>query len=106
MKKLYLLSIISLLIASGVYAESLTLNISPGYPQNGTYVFACTPQDFNATSFDWNFGDGVAVPGISGLVQHTFVAEGPYVVTCNTTGTNGTVSQSLPIFVNFSVNNN
>jgi plastocyanin len=88
-----------LLLAPFALAQSVSLNIAPGYPQDRTYVFDCVANDFNATGFDWSFGDGTNVPGISGAgVLHTYVTNGDYTVAC--TGTDGNVNASQTLLVN------
>jgi PKD repeat protein len=104
--RLYLLGILSfVLIAAAAHAESASLTIAPGFPQNGTYVFDCAGVDFNATTFDWDFGDDVQVLGIPGLVQHTYIENGNYNVTCTAHLDNVSAVQSLLVTVDIFGNN-
>jgi hypothetical protein len=87
-----------LLFTAAVAAESVNLSVISGTPQNGTYIFSCVP-DFTTSTFDWDFGDTVIVPGITGLVQHTYVTSGNYTVSCTGIGESTNASAALAVGV-------
>jgi hypothetical protein len=58
------------------------LSIAPWFPKDKSYVFICET-DFEATSYDWYFGDGNHLLNIhNDNVWHTFHDYGMYHVTC------------------------
>jgi PKD repeat protein len=65
---------------------SVSLEIAPFFPQGPqgeNYVFVCTAHGFDATSYDWDFGDGQKLYDTQAdNVWHTFDMPGQYQVDC------------------------
>jgi len=67
----------------GPSEESLKLKIAQWYPQENNYVFICEATGFTPTSYDWVFGDGHKLLGMSfDNVYHTYEQPGSYTPQC------------------------
>jgi len=66
-----------------VDGASAKVSIAPWYPQENRYVFICEEDGFEATSYDWDFGDGHKIYDLPfDNVFHEFSSEGDYLVSC------------------------
>jgi|GEM_PF-5298253 len=81
---------------------STSLNIAPWFPQGEFgqhFVFECNAEGFNATSYDWDFGDGQLMHDVANSnVWHTYMTGGSYAVEC--TATNSEMSSIGEIHIN------
>jgi plastocyanin len=79
---------------------SADLTIDPSFPQGDNYVFACTPQGFSATNYNWYFGDGQILFNVTNdNVYHTFSGPGEYHVACTALGGNKWATDAMDITV-------
>ncbi len=65
------------------YDPELTINLAPWYPKGGHHVFTCDAQNWDPTSYDWEFGDGEKL--YDRLVNdqyHVYEANGNYTLIC------------------------
>jgi hypothetical protein len=85
---------------------SVNLSIAPFYPQNNIYMFQCNSTGFTPSTYDWFFGDGQKLVGVTNQdLIHVFPAGTSYPVsyynvTCvghsNATIANSTITVSSP----------
>jgi hypothetical protein len=62
---------------------SASVSISPWFPQGNSYVFLCSAQGFEPTSYDFYFGDGNKNLGRNtDNVYYTYMSSGTYNVSC------------------------
>ncbi len=63
-------------------SNAAVLSVAPYYPQGSVYVFVCTATGFTPTSYDWDFGDGSKLLGMSSdNVWHAY-GSGTFDVSC------------------------
>ena len=81
--------------SSGNTTAMVTLSVAPYYPQganNEQYVFVCNASGFTPTSYDWMFGDGQQLFGMTtNNVYHSYGANGTYAVVCDANNASGMV---------------
>jgi uncharacterized surface protein with fasciclin (FAS1) repeats len=75
-----LLIFLSLALLNPVFGE---LTVAPWYPQGVDYVFICSPE---AETYDWFFGDGDKLIGITESTVFHRYEPGTYTVTCISDG--------------------
>jgi hypothetical protein len=75
------------------------LSIAPWYPQNGSYVFLCTATGFNATLYDWYFGDGQLQLNSNNMNVFHKYQPGNYTVSCTAKNSNQSGSDTLNVQV-------
>lgn len=65
------------------FASSSEVKIAPWYPQENNYVFICDSSGFNATGYDWYFGDGEKLLNIQNSeTYHSYSDSNAYNVSC------------------------
>lgn len=78
---------------------SAELTVKEWYPQENDYVFVCG-SSFTATSWDWDFGDGMTQTSSNNQdVFHAFAADGTYTVTCTAHGDGMSETHRLTVTV-------
>ena len=76
---------------------TVVLSVAPYFPQAGNYVFICAAAGITPTSYDWQFGDGSQLLGMSANnVWHSY-APGNYTVSCTATDGVTSVQGTLPV---------
>jgi PKD repeat protein len=63
------------------FSPGVNLGIE-GTPVDGTYEFSCR-NNYGATIYNWDFGDGTTIPAAADAVSHTYTVNGNYDVKCN-----------------------
>jgi plastocyanin len=81
-----------------VYHKSAQVLIKEPYPIQNRFVFVCDVQGFEATSYDWYFGDGHQLTDMKvNDVYHQYKKPGVYDVTCVAHGKHKDVSATKTV---------